>query len=280
MRGVGAVLQTNPQFVTSDQGSAASEVPGRVDIRDGDRPHPRPQPTMVALDALQLGLSPRKSGISDAHVRVLGQVLDRLPAILVHRSTMTVIDGAHRLEAFRRARRTEIPAILLNGARDDAFILGVQANISHGLPLSLLDRTRAAELILQSHPERSDRWIACICGLSHSTVAKRRDALECAARTTRVGLDGRRRTVPARAPRLESPPPEAAQTDRAQAPAAGELEAWLAATDIAEADWRRHVYEVPLGRVYELADECRRRSRAWAEVVAALEARALPRRNG
>lgn len=40
--------------------------------------------------------------------------------------------------------------------------------------------------------------------------------------------------------------------------------------------WRDHVMDVPLGKVYEMADEARRRASAWLDFARRLEARAIP----
>jgi ParB-like chromosome segregation protein Spo0J len=53
--------------------------------------------------------------------------------------------------------------------------------------------------------------------------------------------------------------------------------AWLNRTGLGD-DWQRHVDTIPLSRVYEVADEARRRARAWTEFAEAVEGRARSRR--
>jgi ParB-like chromosome segregation protein Spo0J len=53
--------------------------------------------------------------------------------------------------------------------------------------------------------------------------------------------------------------------------------AWLNHTGVGD-DWQRHVDTIPLSRVYEVADEARRRARAWTEFAEAVEGRARSRR--
>jgi hypothetical protein len=59
---------------------------------------------------------------------------------------------------------------------------------------------------------------------------------------------------------------------------ADDLAAWFDATSACHG-WMRYVQAVPLSRVYELADEARKRSGAWAQFADALERRARGRAN-
>jgi len=83
--------------------------------------------------------------------------------------------------------------MLFAGSWAEAMVLAVEANVRHGLALSLPERKRAAAAILIQFPDRSDRWIAGVCGLSHSTVASLRPLGSAPAPSSRVGADGRRR---------------------------------------------------------------------------------------
>ncbi|MFD6252929.1 hypothetical protein ACFWF7_10820 [Nocardia sp. NPDC060256] len=106
---------------------------------------------------------------------------------------MRVIDGAHRLQAARAQGRATIAVKYFDGTDDDAFALAVQANVSHGLPLSLAERKAAARRLVASHPQWSDRLIASVIGLSHKTVGaeRRRSGGESTRLNTRVGRDGK-----------------------------------------------------------------------------------------
>ncbi|MEW1758358.1 ParB/RepB/Spo0J family partition protein [Streptomyces cyaneofuscatus] len=145
--------------------------------------------------------SPRSAGSSSTHARLLAETDEDLPPILVHRQTMRVIDGMHRLEAAKiRAART-IRALFFDGDVEDAFVLAVESNVHHGLPLSLADRKAAALRIMKAHPHWSDRAVAAKAGLAHKTVGvlRRQSSGEVPQLEARVGLDGRLRTVqPAR----------------------------------------------------------------------------------
>lgn len=160
------------------------------------------QVVLIDLDDLCEGGSPRVAGVDESHVDVLAGVLDQVPPILVHRETLRVIDGVHRVRAARLLGRTRLPARLVDTAAADAFVTAVRANTEHGLPLSVADRKAAAATILRTHPHWSDRMIADVVGLAAKTVAATRTR-DGAARTGRDGrvrpLDGaRRRRVAAR----------------------------------------------------------------------------------
>ncbi|MCX5096776.1 ParB/RepB/Spo0J family partition protein [Streptomyces sp. NBC_00365] len=154
--------------------------------------------TRVRVDSLLLDDSPRLSGQDQAHVRVLAEAGDRLPPITVHRPTLRVIDGVHRVRAAQVNGCREIPARLLDCDRAAAFVLAVQANVTHGLPLSRTDRTAAAARIVAAFPQWSDRAVAAAVGISDKTVSRLRTraAPGRAAQTgTRLGRDGRVRPL-------------------------------------------------------------------------------------
>jgi ParB-like chromosome segregation protein Spo0J len=141
--------------------------------------------------------SPRLDGEDMEHTRSLAELEDKLPPILVHRQTMRVIDGMHRLKAaILRGERT-IEATFYDGDDAEAFMMAVKANITHGLPLSLSDRKAAAARFIRSSPHLSDRAIGEASGLSAKTVGAIRwhSAAELAEVQHRVGRDGRVRPL-------------------------------------------------------------------------------------
>ncbi|MFG1796407.1 ParB N-terminal domain-containing protein [Nocardia sp. NPDC049149] len=148
----------------------------------------------VPVALIAPGYSPRiNTGTKDDHVRLLTEAPTPLPAIIVHRTTMQVVDGAHRLAAAVALGHETIEVRYFDGSEEDAFVLAVQANVAHGLPLSLAERKAAARRLVASHPQWSDRLIAGITGLSHKTVGaeRRRSAGETSQVNTRVGRDGK-----------------------------------------------------------------------------------------
>ncbi|TCR16014.1 ParB-like nuclease family protein [Streptomyces sp. BK205] len=119
-----------------------------------------------------------------------------LPPITVHRDTLKVIDGMHRLRAAVVRGDTSIRAQLFDGSDDEAFIFAVKANNAHGLPLTTADRRAAVSRVLQVHPEWSDRAIASIAGVSAHTVGKVRcSTVDSSQLNGRVGRDGRIRPL-------------------------------------------------------------------------------------
>jgi hypothetical protein len=119
---------------------------------------------------------------------------------------MRVIDGMHRLRAAQLRGRTEIEVRFFRGAEEAAFVLAVQANTTHGLPLTLADREAAAARILRSHPHWSDRAIASATGLAARTVSaiRSRSRESVPPATMRLGRDGRVRPLNAVEGRLRA----------------------------------------------------------------------------
>jgi|HubBroStandDraft_1064217.scaffolds.fasta_scaffold07771_2 ParB-like chromosome segregation protein Spo0J len=163
------------------------------------RHQPATKPSVcLPVDALLVTYSPRVNGVDQAHVRLLAEASTVLPPILVQHGTLRVIDGMHRVQAAKLRGDLSIEAHYFFGSDEDAFVLAVEANVAHGLPLSLADRRSAAERILRSHPEKSDRVIGELTGLAHKTVADLRARLtgdRPQSDERRVGRDGRVRPV-------------------------------------------------------------------------------------
>lgn len=164
-------------------------------------------PTTVRLriSALLPADSPRLDGENDDHIQVLAELAEQaLPPVVVDRGTMRVIDGMHRLRACELRGQDTVQVRFYDGDEDDAFVLAVQCNNNHGLPLSLADRTAAAARIVGSHPDWSDRRIAEVVGLSAATVraVRMRSTDDSAQSNTRLGRDGRRRPINSAASRI------------------------------------------------------------------------------
>lgn len=160
----------------------------------------------VALNALIPGDSPRQVQQDIGHVQVLADAGDELPPIVVHRDTMRIIDGVHRVHACRTRGQRDIAVRFFDGSGEDAFLLAVKLNVKHGMPLSLAERRAAAERIVMSHPSWSDRSIANVSGLSPKTVAAIRSrSTELVPRSNvRIGSDGRVRPLSAVSGRLKA----------------------------------------------------------------------------
>ncbi|WP_329562764.1 ParB/RepB/Spo0J family partition protein [Kitasatospora sp. NBC_01266] len=163
------------------------------------------EPVSMPLAALRPADSPRAGELDPQHVRRLMTVRD-LPPVLIHRATLRVIDGMHRLAAARLAGRTEVTVQFFDGSDDEAFVHAVRSNIHHGLRLSTAERSAAAQRIMESQPALSDRAVAATVGLSVKTVAavRRRASGEIPQLDARVGLDGRVRPLDAARGRREA----------------------------------------------------------------------------
>lgn len=131
----------------------------------------------VALASLKGGNSPRLDSHSKGDVAQWRADVE-VPPIIVHRSTMQIIDGARRAAAAQRQHQETIAVRFFEGSQDAAFVLAVVSNdVTHGLPLSLQERKAAAKRILGMYPDWSDRMIASIAGLTHPTVSRIRKTL-------------------------------------------------------------------------------------------------------
>jgi hypothetical protein len=150
----------------------------------------------VPINLLSWGYSPRSHGEDSGHIRSLAEISQAaLPPILVHRQTMRVIDGMHRLRAAVLNGSDRIDVEFFDGSDEEAFCRAVELNVSHGLPLSLADRKAAAARILACRSDLSDRAAAAITGLSPKTVGAIRSHSEIPQPHERLGRDGRCRPV-------------------------------------------------------------------------------------
>jgi hypothetical protein len=135
--------------------------------------------------------------------------------------------------------------------------------------LLILDAVRAT-------PEASLRTIAKAVGTSAETVRRVRLAMDL------VSADadhlGGATIPPALAPRPAIDLHRRLATEPAVSSTADgrHFAAWFDATDVGPR-WSDYVSSVPLSRVYEVADEARRRARAWANFAEAVEERSRGR---
>ncbi len=292
----------------------------------------------LPLDMLKVGPSLRVEGLDARHVATLAELDGGWPPIVVRREDRSVVDGQHRVAAARRLGLATFQVTWFDGSAEDTFVEFVRCNVGHGLPLGLAERRSAASRILRSHPERSDRGVASVCGVSPKTVARLRKELARSAPqlvpVRRLGRDGRLRPVdPAElrariTEELERRPeaslrsiaaavgssPETVRSVRGklQAVDGGSVVAepivdtdatvlglltrrshrghrlegdqafatreggcefieWFDSTAVEPADQWAHVGSVPRSRIYEVADEARRRAAFWSQFADSLE---------
>jgi hypothetical protein len=170
---------------------------GQLDLKNFEKLPAREVP----ISELAPGPYLRQDGTNAAHVRLLADTASssQLPPILVQEDGWRVIDGAHRLQAARLRGEHTIRARFVDCTDSEALVLAIQANTSHGLPLSKADRVSGARRVLTEHPDWSDRVLADITGLSPNTIGSLRTGPEGAPHPggKRLGRDGRRRPVTA-----------------------------------------------------------------------------------
>ena len=300
---------------------------------------------VVALSSLPVGHAWRVDGLDDARVAALAAIYPKLPAVLVRRHDLLVVDGAHTVAAARRLGMQTAHVQWFDGTWVDAaeaFVLRNSTEVS--LPLTLGDRRRLIESMLRAEPTWSDRRIAEVCGVSPKVIARSRSD-ESATQPTfgaekRIGRDGRARPIRAGAMRssieqmLEQQPDASLRTiasalgvspetvrsvrrdrevgsDVAERPGrhpatvvghdvvrrpifrevpapwrednafsstntGAEFVDWFEATNVGSQPGRPDL--VPLSRIYEIADEARRRAAYWTDFAEELERRARHRR--
>lgn len=87
---------------------------------------------------------------------------------------IVVVDGFHRIEAYKMAERELIPIAWADGTMEDAQWLAASSNKDHGLPRTTADKRRAVAASLR-HPNYTSgsvsmRDIAKHVGVSHTMV--------------------------------------------------------------------------------------------------------------
>ena len=231
--------------------------------------------------------------------------------------------------------------VWFDGSPDENYIEFVRHNVRHGLPLTLAERRLAARRILCNRPDRSDRGIAKVCGLSPRTVGRLREEARlvgaptahetgrgglaetgasarsirprrvpaspkrfAAGRTRRCGHrehrglvarngaqraqgdarrpdgdlvrtggrggDGRWSPVTKAARRFACPRRPGLHRPRRRSSIRGLVRV---ATSVVEGHLWQYVEAVPLSRVYEIADEARRRAEFWTRFAVSIEGR-------
>lgn len=126
----------------------------------------------VRVEAFMPGDSPRLGGEDPKRVELLAGGGAELLPILMHQSTVRMIDGTHRILAARLRGDSEISVRYFDGTPVEAFVQSVRANVRHGLPFTRADREAAVLQIRGSQPEWSDRAIAKVTGLNAPTVGE------------------------------------------------------------------------------------------------------------
>ena len=86
----------------------------------------------------------------------------QFPPVVVFRAdgAEMLADGYHRVFAYRKAGRFEVPADVYHGTREDALWFALGANRAHGQRLTGADKRHAIELAYRAWPDLSQVRIA------------------------------------------------------------------------------------------------------------------------
>ena len=107
----------------------------------------------------------------------------------------SVVDGQHRVAAAELPGLAAVAGGWFDGSPEDAFVEFVRCNVGHGLALAWSERRvggHAGSCV--THPERSDRGVASVCG---RLAQDRRPGLRARPRTRERRRDGPARDVSA-----------------------------------------------------------------------------------
>jgi ParB-like chromosome segregation protein Spo0J len=125
-------------------------------------------------------------------------------------------------------------------------------------------RGRVAEL-LRADPEASTRAVAKQAGASQATVRDVRQRLSKGASAVSSLAEQRRKRNRPTSKGLEREFPEVVSSEFAE---------WFEVHHVDDTAWKAFVDEIPISRVYEIADTARACSESWRAFAAALEDRA------
>ncbi len=112
---------------------------------------------------------------------VISEARDMPPIKVVRiKDQLYVVDGFHRVYAYRNQGRDRIEADVIDGNDRLALELAVSANQAHGLRRSNQDKTKAVEMVLDDLElmGESDRFIAKLCGVSQPLVSSVRSRMD------------------------------------------------------------------------------------------------------
>ncbi|MFB6905891.1 hypothetical protein ACFCWB_16655 [Streptomyces bacillaris] len=151
----------------------------------------------VPLRDLHVAGSPRSTVECPDYTSELASLDGPFPPVLVHRGSMSVVDGVHRVRAALLRGDRHVGVRFFEGSEAQGRLLAVALNVRHGRPLSMDERLAAVRRILADHQEWADRSVAALAAVAPGTVAEVRRELygEPAPDAARVGRDGRIRPV-------------------------------------------------------------------------------------
>ncbi|MEU9046831.1 MULTISPECIES: transposase [unclassified Kitasatospora] len=185
--------------------AAAAQVDSVAEVLSTPEPPAVLPACTIPIRILRHGENIRTHGENQEYITTLARSPVKFPPIFVHRTTMRILDGMHRLKAAELRGDQSIEVVFFDGDEEEAFVAAVSSNARHGMPLSFDDRTAAATRILNSRRHWPDRAIASVTGLDPRTVRALRGHLEVpdSPPTNLVRLD---RNRPSAAPRYAELP--------------------------------------------------------------------------
>lgn len=130
----------------------------------------------MSIDELRPGPAVRSRPPAAEDVADLAGALEDAPAVLVACPGRRLLDGHHRVAAARHRGDEDVDVTWWHGDPADMFLVALRRNAAL-VPVTPQERQVAAEVLLQTRAEMSDRWVARACGISPSTVGKLRRRL-------------------------------------------------------------------------------------------------------
>src|SRR6056297_19813 len=130
---------------------------------------------MIEIDSIRMdGGTQARAGINDDTVADYAEQMEDettvFPPIIVYHDGRDywLADGFHRVEAWKRIGRLEVPADVRQGDRRSAILHSCAANSAHGLRRTNDDKRRAVTALLEDAEWSlwSDREIARHCRVS------------------------------------------------------------------------------------------------------------------
>jgi len=103
-----------------------------------------------------------------------------------------LVDGFHRLAAYRAVQAKQATVYVTQGTWKDAMWFALEGNRAHGMPLTDVDMHRVVQIVVQTYPRYSDRWIAELSGASAEFVAWVRMQLGTDDSSQQVGRNRKR----------------------------------------------------------------------------------------
>ncbi len=156
------------------------------------------------------------------YVEAYSEAEDMPPPVVYHDGEQFwLADGFHRIRAALHLGLKQLKCDVRQGSLREAILYACGANARHGLPRTNNDKRRAVERLLRDEEwgQRSDRWIAEKCAVSHRFVGNMRGEMARQVETfppepefrfpesgeKRAGKDGKSYPVPQQ---VETFPPE------------------------------------------------------------------------